>query len=261
MGRFFRTIWKSCTIQMNQSFSRATFRFCVVVQPIIYAIIVYMMFRNSGIENFTAYVILGTGILTLWSTICFSSAGDIERERYMGTLQVISAVPTSFKTIILGKVLGNTLLGLSSMVITFTFVWLVFKEGLTITHPFYFLLALFIAILSFMAISMLLAAVFTLSRNSRALMNCLEYPVFILCGVLFPIEVLPIWVRPLSYILSPTWAVKLLRGSSLGISDWRVFYTELSMLLLITITYSLAAYFLFDKIDSETRIHATLEVQ
>ncbi|QNO15870.1 ABC transporter permease [Alkalicella caledoniensis] len=256
-----KIIWGSCMIQMKQSFARATFKFCVLVQPIIYAVITYMMFRNSGIENFTSYVVLGTGIMSLWSSICFSSAGDIERERYMGTLQIVTSVPVQFKIIMLGKVLGNTILGLMSMVITFVFVSVVFGEVLTIANPLVFMASLIISLFSFMAISMLLAPSFTLSRNSRALMNCLEYPIFILCGVLFPIEVLPVWIRPLSYILSPTWAIKLLRDSSLGIHDFSNFATNIAIIILITVIYSIVASKLFDRIDKETRIKATLEVQ
>lgn len=256
-----KIIWGSCLIQMQQSFARATFKFCVLVQPIIFAVITYMMFKNSGLENFTTYVVLGTGIMSLWSSICFSSAGDIERERYMGTLEIVTSVPVEFKIIMLGKVLGNTILGLMSMVITFVFVGVVFGEVLIIANPIVFIISLIVSLLSFMAISMLLAPSFTLSRNSRALMNCLEYPVFILCGVLFPIEVLPVWIRPLSYILSPTWAIKLLRDSSLGVQDFSGFATNLAILILITAIYSIAASKLFDRIDKETRIKATLEVQ
>jgi ABC-2 type transport system permease protein len=256
-----KIIWGSCMIQMKQSFARATFKFCVLVQPIIYAVITFMMFKNSGIENFTSYVVLGTGIMSLWSSICFSSAGDIERERYMGTLEIVTSVPVQFKIIMLGKVLGNTILGLMSMVITFVFVSVVFGEVLIIANPMIFIVSLIISLLSFMAISMLLAPSFTLSRNSRALMNCLEYPIYILCGVLFPIEVLPMWIRPLSYMLSPTWAVKLLRDSSLGVQDFDKFFISLGVLIVITIIYSMAASKLFDRIDKETRIKATLEVQ
>lgn len=256
-----KIIWGSCMIQMRQSFARATFQFCVVVQPMIYAIVVYMMFKNSGIENFTAYVVLGTGILSLWSSICFSSAGDIERERYMGTLEIITSAPASFKTIVFGKIVGNTILGLMSMVITSVFVVVVFGEGLTIANPVLFVVALIISLLSFMAISMLIAPCFTLSRNSRALMNCLEYPIYILCGVLFPIEVLPTWIRPLSYVLSPTWAVKILRHSSLGVTDMREFILQLIILSIIMVIYFVVALRMFDRIDRETRIKATLGVQ
>lgn len=256
----FKIILSSCGIQMKQSFARATFRFCVLAQPILYAIITYMMFRDSGQENFIAYVVLGTGLLSLWSSICFSSAGDIERERYMGTLEIITSTPAKFEVIMFGKIIGNTIWGIFSMIITFIFVTITFRVPVKIENPVIFFIIFILSMLSFIAISMLMAAFFTLSRNSRALMNCLEYPVFILCGIMFPINILPLWTRPISYILSPTWAVELLRSSVLGIKDINQFYTKTLILISITIIYFTAALKLFKKIDVETRIKATLGV-
>ena len=255
-----KVIYSSSLLQMRQSFGRATFRFIIVIQPIIFAFITYMMYKGSGKENFVAYVVLGTGILNLWSVITFSSAGDIERERFMGTLEVISSTPANFQIIILGKVIGNTFLGLMSMLITFIFVLAAYQVRMTIEHPMIFIASLLISLISFMGISMLMATFFTLSRNARALMNVLEYPVFILCGILFPIDILPYWTRSLSYILSPTWAVKILRESVLGIENYQVFVTNIIILLAISGIYFVLSAVFFKKIDKQTRIKATLGV-
>jgi len=91
-------------------------------------------------------------------------------------------------------------------------------------------------------------------------MNVLEYPVFILCGILFPIDILPYWTRSLSYILSPTWAVKILRESVLGIENYQVFVTNIIILLAISGIYFVLSAVFFKKIDKQTRIKATLGV-
>jgi ABC-2 type transport system permease protein len=76
----------------------------------------------------------------------------------------------------------------------------------------------------------------------------------------FPIDALPAFVRPLSYILPPTWAVKIIRESSLGINDYVMFYREMLILIFISIVYLLMSRVLFLKIDKHTRIKATLGV-
>lgn len=255
-----KAILSTCTLQMSQSFSRATFRFCILVQPIMYAFILYMMYKGGNRESFAAYVMLGTGLLSLWSSICFSSAGDIERERFMGTLENISSVPIDFKTIILGKVLGNTILGILGMIISIAFVMFFFGESFIIKNTLFFTIGFIVSMLSFMAIAMLISTIFTLSRNARALMNCLEYPVFILCGIVFPIEILPTWTRIFSYILSPTWAVKVLRAGILGVDNYAECYNNLLILILISIIYMAIAVLLFKKINTRTRITASLGV-
>ncbi|WP_066502269.1 ABC transporter permease [Abyssisolibacter fermentans] len=260
MKKILNVIWASCILQMKQSFARATFKFCIIVQPIIYGMITYLMYRNSGHDNFVSFVILGTGFMSLWSSICFSSAGDIERERYMGTLEIITSVPSDFRIIMLGKIFGNIILGLLSMFITFIFVTFTFSVKMNIIHPYIFFAVFVLTIISFIGISMLLASSFTLSRNARGLMNCLEYPIFILCGIVFPISVLPSWTAPISYILSPTWSLKILRMCVSGIKDVHAFYMYLIILIILTIIYSILAVFLFNKIDQRTRIKATLGV-
>lgn len=260
MMKTLKAIYSSSVFQMKQSFGRPTFRFCVIMQPILYGFIMFCMFKNTDKQNFLAYAVLGTGLLNLWSTICFSSAGDIERERHMGTLELISAVPTKFEIIILGKVIGNTLWGVISMAIAFIFAVSAFELTVDIDHPLIFLGVFLLSMISFVGVAMLLSTAFTLSRKSRILMNVLEYPIFILCGILFPMEILPLWTRPLSYVLSPTWGVKLMRMSILGINNYRVFSYYTIILTAITIIYFATAFYLFSVISKKTRINATLGV-
>lgn len=219
-----------------------------------------MMYKDSGYANYGNYVIFGSGLTSFWSSVCFSSAGDIERERYMGTLQSLFCGPSNFTTILMGKILANTLLGLCGMALSLLFIKVFFNGSLYIEHVGLFLVSFILMIFSFVSIALVISPIFTLSKNARALMNCMEYPIFILCGFVFPIDMLPSFVRPLSYILSPTWAIKILRESSLGINNFAVFYREMSILCFICIIYLLISKLLFFKIDKLTRINATLGV-
>lgn len=255
-----RVLYSTFKLHLSQSLSRAMFRFTIFVGPIIYTFIYYMMYKDSGHSNYLNYVILGSGLSSIWSSICFSSAGDIERERFMGTLENLFCCPSSFTNIVLGKVLANTLLSLSGIVLSLLFTWIFFGATLYIKHGMLFAVAFLAMVFAFTCIALLIAPIFTLSKNARALMNCMEYPVFILCGFVFPIDLLPSFIRPLSYMLSPTWAVKLLRDSSFGISNLGAFYRELGIMLLICIVYLIISKLLFIRIDKLTRINATLGV-
>lgn len=255
-----RALFTTFKLHLSQSFSRATFRFCILVQPIVYAFILYIMYKDSSYDNYINFVILGSGITSLWSSLCFSSAGDIERERYMGTLENIFCAPIKFTTIMWGKILANTLLGLSGMLISLLFIRIFFNGKMYIAHPIWFLASFLLMVFSFMCTAILIAPIFTLSKNARALMNCIEYPIFILCGAVFPLELLPWWIRPLSYILSPTWANKLLREASFGITDYSLFYSNIFILLALCFIYVFISKFLFGRIDKLTRINATLGV-
>lgn len=247
-------------LQMKQSFARPMFRFCLIANPILNTILLYEMYRNSGEENFFAYVVLGAGLMAVWGCICFSSAGDINRERYSGTLALIFAAPAGFPAIILGKIIGNTILSLASIGISLVTAVILFQVPLYLGSPFYFLIALAAALLAFIVISSVIACLLTLSRKTTLYMNCIEIPVILICGFVYPIEALPAWLRPVSYIFSPSWAVELLRMSVWGVEDAFLFWTKLTVLLVLSGIYAVISFLLFRCIDKQVRISASLEV-
>lgn len=250
----------SMVLQMKQSFARPMFRFCLIANPILNTILLYEMFRNSGEDNFVSYVILGAGLMAIWGCICFSSAGDINRERYSGTLSLIFASPAGFPKIILGKILGNTILSLASLFISLTTALIVYRTPFTLVNPGYFTVAFIAMIGSFVVISSVLACLLTLSRRTTLYMNCIEIPFILLCGLSFPVEILPQWIQPVSRVLAPTWAVELLRMSVAGVTDASVFWEKMSILILLSVICGLFSGWLYGRIDKQVRINASLEV-
>jgi ABC-2 type transport system permease protein len=198
--------------------------------------------------------------MALWSCICFSSAGDINRERYNGTLSLIYAAPAGFSVIITGKVIGNTLLSMMTFLMSFVTAKLLFRVNMKVTHPYYLMLALLCAVVSFSVISVFLAYLLTLSRKTQLYMNCIEIPVILVCGFVFPTDILPIWVRPISYILTPTWAVKVIRLSLTESWNIKEFYTALYILAAVTAIYLILGCYFSKRIENQVRVLATLEV-
>lgn len=250
----------SMKVQMKMMLHNNLVQFIVIIQPILYGTLMYFMFRNSGNQNFIEYIILGTGMMNLWSSIVFSAAGSIDRERRMGTLEILNAVPTSFQTIIFGKIVGSVIIGLASTVNGYVFITLISGQRFSITHMSWFILGLLLVIISYVAISVMLAALFALSRQVRDLTNASEFPVFILSGLIFPITLLPLWTRPLSYILTPTWGIKVLRMSINGISHWGEFYTALGILFALTSFYLILSVFLYHRMMISFRKTGSLGV-
>lgn len=255
-----RVIYYTALLQMKCSFARPMFRFCLIANPMVNTILLYEMFKNSDRGDFVSYVVLGAGLMALWSCICFSSAGDINRERYSGTLSLIYVAPAGFSAIITGKVIGNTMLSMITFILSFLTAKLLFRVDLKVSHPYCMLLAILCAVVSFSVIAIVVAYLLTLSRKTETYMNCIEIPVILVCGFVFPAEILPLWVRPISYILSPTWAVKLIRLSVAEVWNREEFYTVLGILAAVTAIYLVIGYFLLKLIESQVRVLATLEV-
>ena len=91
-------------------------------------------------------------------------------------------------------------------------------------------------------------------------MNCIEIPFILLCGLSFPIDILPPWIQPFSYMLAPTWAVELLRMTVAGITEESVFWQKLVMVIVLSVMGAIFSAWLYKKIDKSVRIQASLEV-
>jgi ABC-2 type transport system permease protein len=220
----------------------------------------YLIFKESSQENFVGYIVLGTGMMNLWSSIVFSAANQIDRERRMGTLEILNAVPTSFQTVIFGKIVGTVLVGLISTINGYVFIILISGSGFSIAHPGLFALNILIVIISYIGISIMLAALFALSREVRELINTAEFPVFILTGMIFPIVLLPLWTTPFSAILSPTWGVKLLRMCLFGIENQAEYNTAFIWLVGVTLFYLVGSVILYKRMMNSFRKSGSLGV-
>lgn len=256
---YLQIIVSTMKLQMKQSFARPMFRFCLICNPIVNTIFLYEMFLNKGMDAFLNYVVLGAGLMGIWGCICFSSVGDINRERWSGTLPLIYVAPGGFGLIVFGKVLGNTVMSLLTFVLSYVTAGVISGQWLRMLHIGYFVLSIVLMIVSFVVVSLCFAYIMMLSRKTELYMNLIEIPLVFICGFTFPIEVLPEWAQMISNLLAPTWAVRLLR-MSVGAVDAAIYVEYAGILLIELLLLTLFTVGLYHWMDKRIRIHATLEV-
>ena len=80
----------------------------------------------------------------------------------------------------------------------------------------FFALALPATVIGLGLLGLVLASTFILYRNANAMSNLLEYPVWLVTGLLVPLSLLPGWVEPIGWVLAPTWGVEAIRAAALG---------------------------------------------
>jgi ABC-2 type transport system permease protein len=99
-----------------------------------------------------------------------------------------------------------------------TLAWGVLLFGMPIesTYPLLLPLSLLAAVVSLASLGMLIATTFVLYRHASALSNMLEYPIWLIAGLLVPVATLPFWVQPMSWLLAPTWGMEAIRGAAIG---------------------------------------------
>src|SRR5437868_7028664 len=69
-------------------------------------------------------------------------------------------------------------------------------------------------------LGLILAATFVLYRAAFHLGIATQYPVWIVTGLLVPISLLPSFVRPISWLLAPTWGFRAIQEAALGRTPW-----------------------------------------
>jgi ABC-2 type transport system permease protein len=255
-----RAFLNTIRIHMGLSMARPMFQFIIWISPLFLATIAIFIYSSASPDEIFHYVILGSGFMALWSSIVFSSASDITRERYYGTLELIFVSPVPFAVILLGKIIGNTIWGFLSMIISFMYLVLIFQVDITIPNPFVFVIATIFVLIALIIFSFFLSLAITLSRQANALMNSIEYPIYLICGFMFPVTILPTWVQPISYGLPPTWAIELLREVTIEGTTFQSILHPLIGLLVITFIYTILGIKCYRAVEQKARILGKLGV-
>jgi ABC-2 type transport system permease protein len=226
------------------------------IQPVIFATIAFYMFKSGNRGEGLLYVALGAGLMGIWSSTLFGSGGMIQWERYQGTLEVLMAAPSPFIMVLLPATLATSTVGLYSLTATILWGRLFFHVPLELVHPVMFFVAIVATVVGLGLLGLLLASTFVLYRNANALCNLLEYPVWLVTGLLVPVAFLPSWAAPISWLLAPTWGIKALRSAALGGDP----LPQILMTFVLAACYLLLASIAIRKFDRLARERATLSL-
>jgi len=200
---------------------RSTFNTLLgVIYPLFFATVAFFMFQAGDDPKPLLYASLGAAVMGIWGTTSTAAGASLAQQRWHGTLELLVAAPASFALILLPTTIAMASIGIYSMASTLLWGWLVFGIELTIDSPLAFVLAIPATVVSIGALGFLLAVAFVRFRQAWALGNMLEYPVWLVSGFLVPLALFPGWVRPISWVLAPTWGINAIRDAALGGSAW-----------------------------------------
>ena len=228
-----------------------------VIQPVIFASIAFYLFKAGGQSGTLLYAALGAGMMGIWSSTLFGSGGALQWNRWQGTLELLVASPPPFIVVLLPLTLATSVTGGYALVATLAWGRVFFGVPLHFAHPLAFVVAVPAAVLSLGLMGLLMASSFVLYRHANALANLLEYPVWVATGLLFPIALLPGWVRPVSWLLAPSWGIQAIRHAALGHG---AVWFPIGMCVLIGLAYLTLAGLCLKLFERAARAQATLSL-
>jgi ABC-2 type transport system permease protein len=257
MRAYAHIVWVGLVLRVREFTVARWFLLMAVVQPVIFASIAFFLFQAGGKSGTLLYAALGAGMMGIWSSTLFGSGGALQWNRWQGTLELLVAAPPPFIVVLLPLTLATAVTGAYSLAATLLWGRLLFGVPLHLVHPLAFVLAVPAAVLALGLMGLLMASSFVLYRHANALSNLLEYPVWIATGLLFPIALLPGWVRPISWVLAPTWGIEAIRHAALGGGS---VWGPIALCAAIGVAYFMLAAVFLRIFEREARARATLSL-
>lgn len=231
--------------------------FLAILWPIFFATVAFFVFRSGHHGGALASVALGAAVMGVWTATSVSASSTLQRERRFGTLELLVAAPTNLAFVLLPVCLATSTIGLYCIVATLLWARFLFGIHVPIAHPLPFAFGVVGIVVTIGALGFLMAVAFVRSRRAWALGAVTEYPIWLICGFLVPVSLLPGWVRPISWVLGPTWGMRAIHAGAFGGgSGWR----DAGICFALAFAYVAIGALLLDTVLDSARKHATLSL-
>jgi len=230
--------------------------FLAILWPLFFATVAFFMFRSGHSVGGLAPVALGAAVMGVWTATSVSASSPLQRERRLGTLELLVAAPSNLATMLLSVCLATSTIGLYCIVATLIWARLLFGIHVPVAHPVSFVLGIVGIVVTIGSLGFLMAVAFVRSRRAWALGAVSEYPIWLVCGFLVPITLLPGWVRPISWLLGPTWGMRAIRAGAFGGDA----LPDVAMCLVLAAIYIGGGVLLLDTVLDSARKRATLSL-
>jgi ABC-2 type transport system permease protein len=233
-----------------------------IIKPVSSVMILVIMYwvitQTDTTSPYFAYMYLGnTAYIYVGSILVGVSWAVIDDREHYQTLKYIYVSPIKFYFYLLGRGMARFLTGTMSVIITIAFGLLVLKLSIrpADVNLLYLLASMGLGLVGMALMGLLLgAATMQMARHFWSVGESVAGALYLLCGAIFPLDVLPAWLRPLGFALPLTYWLESLRRAVLGsaaskeispslagINDWQL----LLILLAVTLLTGFVSIFFF----------------
>jgi ABC-2 type transport system permease protein len=183
-----------------------------------------------GSSNYFEFIAPGITCMVVMMSLMTGLPHAISYEKDMGTLDGMLVAPTSRLSIILGKVLAQTVRGIVQAAIIFALAVLLF--GVVIYGSLLLVVALiFLTVFSFVGLGILITSFTDREETATMVMMTLMFPMMFLSGVFFPIQQMPWFMQDIAHILPLTYATTAMRKVMVLGAPISAVLTEITVLL------------------------------
>jgi len=233
--------WYPVLLRELLIFRRRLLKFGYLLSAMMLPIIYFIVFGlglgrmvQMGEKGYLSFLIPGLVAMTSMTNSYTWIANSINLNRlYFKTFQVLYLAPISYSSIIVGEVLAGMIKGLfaASLIILVGYVTCP-HFGLSLP----FIVALFLNCFLFANLGFLVGMSAKGHEETATYFNFFILPMGFFCGTFFPIERIPIFLKPIVYVLPLTYTNILIRKEFFDTLAWicvlmLVFYSVILFVL------------------------------
>lgn len=238
--RFARIVWefarKDFRVLRSYRFSFLTGIFAAVYGIVSFRFVSNLVGGTKYIGNSSQYfrfVVVGVVVAGVMRASTITTATNARRDQVEGTLEVLAAQPLPLMTLGLGWAILPALEELSAALITIGIAVPLGFSGVTPNWP-ATVVALVLTAFVFLTIGFVAAAVVLAVQQGVQVAGVTVALLTLLSGAVFPVAVLPAWLRAVSYVSPLTYALRATRAAILDGGNTGRVATDLLILVGIT---------------------------
>lgn len=168
----------------------------------------------AGISDYISYAVTGSLVYLFTVRTCLNVSRTLVTELRQGTLESLMLAPFNRIEYFLASMLVQTLTT-SMEILLSVFISIPFGANYSQINLPGFLVSMGVSLYSFFSISLILGSIMLYTRNTYLTQNTLFAFLFLVCGITFPADFLPVWLKQISDWIPVTYAVTLIRNSIL----------------------------------------------
>ncbi len=268
MGRTFKAAaWLGWQIESNWT-DPLLFAIYAIIKPLSSAailVVMYSVITNGAFENpVFPYIYLGNAFYQYVGAVMngISWAVIDDREHYR-MLKYIYVAPVHIPTYLVGRAVAQFVFASVSVLVTVLFGILFLQIPITFAsvHWGLFFLSLLLGVFMLAAMGLVLGSLSLLmAHHGGDIGIAVSGALYLFSGAIYPLDVLPSWLRPVGFAMPLTYWLELIRRALVGdvaqAFPTLVNYSNvdlLGILIGLIVIFSILAYFTFRYCDYKAR--------
>ncbi|PVX25641.1 MAG: hypothetical protein CW691_03925 [Candidatus Bathyarchaeum sp.] len=212
----------------------------------------------TGTDDYVSFIVIGAVLNSYVNTLLYGMGENIRREAVQGTLDYVFAAPCNKAYVLIGKALSESVSSTIFAASQLTISALLFGMSFTLEVMFPVFFIVILLILGLYGLSLVLAAVSLMHKQSHDISETIGYIFYVFSPVRYPIESLPSWAQIIGKLIPLTYALIIVRSIMLLGASLSDMYWEIFALLIIDAVLIVAGFYMFNWMEKKTKKSGTI---